>query len=238
MIKKSLLIVDDESKIRNGIYTYLSLHADWLDPIYLAENGEEAKELIFKYKPDAMLLDVQMPVMDGFEVMTAAVNANICPKTIILSGYDEFKYAQNALRLGAVDYILKPCRPTDILKKLCEILEVEEQEETDEKEHHPIIEVTKKYLKEHYEEDISLVLLADMTKVTPAYLSRLFTKHEKCGFIDYLNQLRVEQAKIFLTDLGLKNYEVAYRVGFRDEKYFAKVFKKITGLSPSEFRNL
>lgn len=53
-----------------------------------------------------------------------------------------------------------------------------------------------------------------------------------------MNQLRVEQAKIFLSDLGLKNYEVAYRVGFRDEKYFAKVFKKITGQSPSEFRNL
>ena len=74
--------------------------------------------------------------------------------------------------------------------------------------------------------------------VTPPYLSTLFTKYENCGFIDYLNQFRVERAKMFLHDYGLKTYEVAYKVGFQDEKYFSRVFKRITGKSPSEYRKI
>lgn len=238
MSKTTLLIVDDEAKIRNGMYTYLKIHADWLQEIYTAENGKEALDIIYKYKPTIMLLDVQMPMKDGFEVMTESIRADVCPKTIILSGYDEFKYAQSALRLGAVDYILKPCRPKDIMDKISSILKVDMDSLGSDQleEHNPIIEEAKKYLIEHYEEDISLALVAEVVKVTPSYLSTLFTKYEKCGFIDYLNQYRVEQAKIFLSDTGLKTYEVAFRVGFRDEKYFSRVFKKITGLNPSEYR--
>lgn len=236
MSKVTLLIVDDEAKIRNGMYTYLKIHADWLREIYTAENGKEALDIIFKYKPTVMLLDVQMPMKNGFEVMTESIRAEVCPKTIILSGYDEFKYAQAALRLGAVDYILKPCRPQDILDKIRHISGVDKLETEKEEGHNPIIEEAKKYLMEHYEEDILLATVAEAVKVTPCYLSTLFSKYENCGFVDYLNQYRIEQAKIFLSDTGLKTYEVAFRTGFRDEKYFSKVFKKITGLNPSEYR--
>ncbi len=236
MAKMTLLIVDDEAKIRNGMYTYLKIHAEWLQEIYTAENGKEALDIIFKYKPTVMLLDVQMPMKNGFEVMTESIRAGLCPKTIILSGYDEFKYAQTALRLGAVDYILKPCRPQDILEKIGHILKISKPGTEEEK--NPIIGEAKKYLIEHYEEDISLAMVAEAVKVTPSYLSTLFSKYEKCGFIDYLNQYRIEQAKIFLSDTGLKTYEVAFQTGFRDEKYFSKVFKKITGLNPSEYRRI
>lgn len=235
MGKPTLLIADDEAKIRNGIYTYIHLNADWLGEIYTVENGEEALEMIYKYKPDVMLLDVQMPVKNGFEVMTEAIAAKVCPKTIILSGYDEFKYAQKAIRLGAIDYILKPCRPDEIVKKIREVLNFEE-EEAPEDESNPIVEAAKKYIMEHYEEEISLAMVAESTKVTSSYLSTLFTRYENCGFVDYLNQFRIERAKMFLGDYGLKTYEVAYKVGFRDEKYFSKVFKKVTGMNPSEYR--
>ncbi len=235
MGKPSLLIADDEAKIRNGIYTYIRLNADWLDNIYLADNGEEALELIYKYEPDVMLLDVQMPVKDGFEVMSEAIAAKVCPKTIILSGYDEFKYAQKAIRYGAVDYILKPCRPDDIIKKIKEVLNLEEdhgpQEETN-----SIVEAAKKYITEHYEEEITLAMVAQNAKVTSPYLSTLFARYEKCGFVDYLNQFRVERAKMYLGEYGIKTYEVAHKVGFLDEKYFSKVFKKVTGMCPSEYK--
>lgn len=239
MGKPILLIVDDEAKIRNGIYTYIHLNAEWLGNIYTAENGEEALEMIYKYRPDVMLLDVQMPVKNGFEVMAEAIAAKVCPKTIILSGYDEFEYAQKAIRLGALDYILKPCRPDEIIKKIKEVLNIKEEEspgEGDEEETNPIIEAAKRYITEHYKEDLSLAMVAENAKVTAPYISTLFTKYEHCGFIEYLNQYRVERAKLFLRDYGLKTYEVAYKVGFKDEKYFSKVFKKITGMSPSEFR--
>ncbi len=242
MHKPKLLIVDDEAKIRNGIFTYISHNATWLGEIYQAENGEEALHMIYQYEPDIMLLDVQMPVKDGFDVMEEAVRSGVCPKTIILTGHDEFKYAQKALRLGAVDYILKPCRPGDIVQKMKELLSITEVEEPDvmkyREEANPIIEAAKKYIMDHYDQGLSLAEVADKVKVTPPYLSTLFTKYENCGFIDYLNQFRVERAKMFLHDYGLKTYEVAYKVGFQDEKYFSRVFKRITGKSPSEYRKI
>jgi len=234
MANLRLLIADDEPKVRNGMYTYLKLNAEWLD-IYLAENGEEALNIIYKYKPDVMLLDIHMPIKDGFEVMTEAIAAKVCPKTIILSGYDEFKYAQKAIRLGAVDYILKPCRPDEIVKKIKEILAIRE-EIFSEEEFNPIVEAAKKYIAEHYDEEITLAKVAEKASVTSPYLSALFTKYEKCGFVDYLNNYRIERAKMYLSNYGIKTYQVAYKVGFKDEKYFSKQFKKVTGMSPSEYR--
>ena len=64
-----LLIADDEDIIRNGIAKYIQLHTDRFDKIYLASNGQEAVDIIFRDKPDIMFLDVQMPLMDGIEVM-------------------------------------------------------------------------------------------------------------------------------------------------------------------------
>jgi len=56
------------------------------------------------------------------------------------------------------------------------------------------------------------------------------------GFVDYLNEIRVEHACTYLRQNYLKTYEIAYKVGFRDEKYFSKVFKKVKGQSPSEYK--
>lgn len=95
-----LLIADDEDTIRNGIGKYIQLHTDRFDKIFLAGNGRETVDIIFRDKPDIMFLDVQMPLMDGIEVMQEANRAAILPYTMILSAYDEFKYCQQALRLG------------------------------------------------------------------------------------------------------------------------------------------
>ena len=113
-----LLIADDEDIIRNGIAKYIQLHTDRFGEIYLAANGREAVDIIFRDKPDIMFLDVQMPLMDGIEVMQEAKRAGILPYTMILSGYDEFKYCQQALRLGAKEYLMKPVRSEDMLQLL------------------------------------------------------------------------------------------------------------------------
>jgi two-component system response regulator YesN len=240
-----LLIVEDEDNIRNGIETYIRLNSKWIDSIYTASNGAEAIEKIFKYRPDIMLIDVQMPLKDGLTVMKEAKTAGICPKTIILSGYDEFKYAQAALRYGAFDYLLKPCRPTEILSKLEKLIDdVEIQEEINqseakdnsEKQANRFVDKAIDYMNENYAGNLTLTSVSDKVGVTAAYLSTLFSQNVGCGFVDYLNKVRIDRACNFLHDNQLKTYEVAYKVGFHDEKYFAKVFKKVTGLSPSQYR--
>lgn len=236
-----LLIADDEDFIRRGVAKYIKLHTDRFDKVYEAENGQEAIDIIIKYKPDIALLDVQMPLKTGIEVMQEAEKSGICPITVILSGYDEFKYAQQALKLGAKDYLLKPVRGSDILNRLNELADeylglAAKVEKKEEESSNPIVALACEFIAEHFTEPLSLADVAEKTGVSSGYLSSLFTQNLQCGFVDYLNKIRVERACCYLEQNYLKTYEIAYKVGFRDEKYFSKVFKKVTGMSPKEYK--
>lgn len=236
-----LLIADDEDVIRNGISKYVKLHTDRFNKILLAENGQETIEQILKYRPDIVLLDVQMPVKTGLEVMKEIKLAGLSPVIIILSGHDEFKYAQQALRLGARDYVLKPVRSSDILKMLVEFadeLSLPEKniEGCKETGLNPVVNQAKEYIEENYYSNITLQQVADKVSISAGYLSTLFNQELKCGFTDFLNEVRVNHACMYLKQNYFKTYEIAYKIGFNDEKYFSKVFKKIKGMSPSEYK--
>lgn len=211
--------------------------------IYTAKNGQEAVDIIFQYRPEVMLLDIQMPKKGGLEVMKEAKEGGVCPETIILSGYDEFSYAQQAIRYGARDYMLKPCRSTDILKKLLDIAdEIEGFGGGGERipdlggDCPQAVSRAKEYIEEHYAEEITLQKVANVVGISPGYLSTLFAQYLGCGFVDHLIKIRVEHACDYLRQNYFKTYEIAYKIGYRDEKYFARVFKKVTGMSPGEYR--
>ena len=170
-----LLIADDEDTIRNGIAKYIQLHTDRFDKIYLAANGQEAVDIIFRDKPDIMFLDVQMPLLDGIEVMQEAKRADILPYTMILSAYDEFKYCQQALRLGAKEYLLKPVRSSDILQmvnqaadELFGTQEAVRTEPTEEKNR--LVELAREYIEEHYYENLMQVDVAQRVGISAGYL--------------------------------------------------------------------
>lgn len=237
-----ILIAEDEETIRRGVAKYIRLHTDRFDQIYEAENGEEAIDIIIKFQPDVVLLDVQMPLKSGIEVMKEISKTELRPIIVILSGYDEFKYAQQALRYGAREYLLKPVRADDILNCLLtltdECLQSEEAVKEDSgNQTKRIIKAAQEYIREHYSENISLADVADHAGVSGGYLSTMFHQSLGLGFVDYLNQIRIERACCYLEQNYLKTYEIAYKVGFRDEKYFSKVFKKMKGVSPKEYRN-
>ncbi len=236
-----LLIADDEDPIRNGIAKYIQLHTDRFDKIYLAANGREALDTIFRAKPDIMFLDVQMPMMTGIEVMQEARRADALPYTMILSAYEEFKYCQQALRLGAREYLLKPVRSSGLLqmanRAADELFGGEEEIQIDSaEEKNVLVELAREYVEEHYYENLMLTDVAQKAGISAGYLSTLFQRQLSRGFVDHLNEIRIEHACAYLRQNYLKTYEIAYKVGFRDEKYFSRVFKKIKGLSPSEYR--
>ena len=236
-----LLIADDEDTIRNGMAKYIRLHSDRFEKIYEAENGQEALDILLAYQPELLLLDVQMPLKNGIELLQEAAKSGIRPVTVILSGYDEFKYAQQALRQGAREYLLKPVRATDILSCLNRLADEEfggeeAKAESAEEASNRFIKAAEEYIAEHYAEDLSLAEMVEKAGISGGYLSTLFSQHLGCKFVDYLNQVRIERACTYLEQNYFKTYEVAYRVGFKDEKYFSKVFKKLKGVSPKEYR--
>lgn len=235
-----LLIADDEDVVRKGIEKYIRLHTDRFEKIYLAENGQEAVELLLKYQPELLLLDVQMPVKTGLDVMREAKISGLSPLTILLSGYDEFKYAQQALRLGARDYILKPVRSSDILSMLLNFAdEIEKTMPKPARKQEDVsraVALAKEFMEENYYENLTLQQVAERSSISAGYLSTLFNQEVGCGITDYQNQIRIRHACTYLRQNYFKTYEIAYKIGFNDEKYFSKVFKKIMGVSPMEYK--
>ena len=94
-----------------------------------------------------------------------------------------------------------------------------------------------KYIHENYNKNLSLEHVAQMINVSAPYLSSLFPKVLGTNFICYVQSVRIENAKEMLLTTALKVYEIAYRVGYDDEKYFSQVFRKTEGISPSQFRS-
>lgn len=93
-----------------------------------------------------------------------------------------------------------------------------------------------KFIKQNYKENISLQQVANEVCISPNYLSSLFKKELNVNFVDVLNQVRLEEAKKLLRDTPMKSYRVAEEVGFSHDSYFNRLFKKVVGMTPNEYR--
>lgn len=246
MEKVKLLLTDDEECVRNAIARIVDWESVGAELCGTAKDGMDALDKILAYEPDILLIDIRMPKMSGLEVIEEINrHEDWHIKSIVLSGHDEFEYARQALRLGAVDYLLKPCLQEDILKAVenARTLLFQERELRSDKEGqeektgHHLVDVAVVYIKENFRKEISLASIAEEIMITAGYLSTLFKQYTGKSFVDYLNHYRMEQACKLLRNSLLKNYEIAYAVGFNDERYFTRMFKKYYGVCPSEYRN-
>ena len=104
-----VIIVDDEMFTRKGLIKLIDWEACGFEVVGEADNGEDALELIGRIEPDLVITDIRMPVLDGLELIRRVTEEEAAdPVFIIISGYDDFKYAQKAVRYGVHDFILKP----------------------------------------------------------------------------------------------------------------------------------
>jgi two-component system, response regulator YesN len=117
----TILTVDDEAIVKLSLKKIIESMGEHFRVIGDAENGRDALELVNKYSPDLVITDICMPVMDGLEFIEEVKRSNQKIEFIILSGYDEFQYAQTALRNGAADFLLKPIKPDQLKNTLKQI---------------------------------------------------------------------------------------------------------------------
>lgn len=403
-----LFVIDDEYDVIEGIKDSVEWNKYGIEMCGGASNGAEAFDRIFDLQPDILIVDMNMPVMGGIELIEKIRAAEIDVEFVILSGYDDFNYAQKAINLGVAEYLLKPCHVEEILKAVLNVRELLEEKRTQQRlldqykaqfrnnattlkellltrlldgktlveedviqeeihlygiflldtnfmvilykpDNYPAIvhtlpvvreefgktglpnevlvykgdivsicsascsrekleeifrrilkrvkaefslhmtivagckvtgldelpscyrkcrdilntgaflgideiifcgdNVTDKkiktnklieagidYIKKHYTEDIKLETVAKKIFITPGYLSILFKQTTGINFLDYLHRYRIQISKDLLKDVRRKIYEVADMVGYQDEKYFSRTFRKFTGLSPKQYR--
>ncbi|MCX7027027.1 MAG: response regulator [Spirochaetes bacterium] len=350
MIK--ILVVDDEKMIREGIVMTMPWNEMGMEVIGSAGDGLKALEMIREFKPHIVLTDIRMPKMDGIELLRAGKALIPSTRFVILSGYDDFAYAQQALKYGAADYLLKPlsedelkkiltklkrdleneinsCFQQNTTRKLIEkeleqfylavrigdkqnallrlgdmfrnrafdmptleqyreiIIEImysllnisgkapfnlsekvlldrlaledllvgytnvaelkdwmyrfvenlmDRLREHREGNYQPMIKKALEFVEARFDEDISIEEVASSIFLSPNYFSHIFKKARGECFTDYLNRVRIEEAKKILSEGAYKVYEVAEMVGYHDYKYFSSVFKKYVGVPPIRFK--
>lgn len=100
-----------------------------------------------------------------------------------------------------------------------------------------VLQQAERYIREHFTEPLTVQAIAERVYVTPEWLSTLFKKTHDCTVLDYITVLRMEKAKELLKDVGLKVYQIGAMVGYRDAVYFSRLFRKLTGATPKEYRN-
>ena len=238
-----VVVVEDETMARKGIILTIDWSALGCVVVGEAANGEEGAALVERLSPDIVVTDVKMPRMDGVE-MIAKLRENGCQtKFIILTAYSDFKYAQSALRLGVSDYLLKPLKDGELEAAVRHIQGQEEQDmpvirlSSVKNTKNKYVEQAVQQIREHYQEDINISTVAVELEISEGYLSRVFKKETDYTFTSYLTLYRMKKAMTLLKDCRVKVYEVAEQVGYSDTAYFSAQFKKVTGISPSEYQD-
>lgn len=331
----NLLIVDDEPVIRKGLVKMAEQYPATLARIQTADNGVTALERIRAAEPDLVLTDIRMPKMDGLELCRVLHEQYPHIATVVISGYNDFEYAQKCIGYGVKHYLLKPVTKPDVHEVLDQVIKKARGhiapsrlvEWIDRLEQHvwslqheelgallvwwrdyclsanltlaqlkellndcyamlskrltarnftpppyqaymdagsvrealdafesglrrvaeglsatrsghfrDPMEEAKAYIDSRLSQEVSLDQVAAMVGLTPTYFSALFKKITNETFVQYRINRRMDKAKELLAVPHIRIVDVASEVGYDDYPHFTKTFKKIVGVSPSEYR--
>ena len=258
-----LLIADDEKLEREALAELVQRRFEREVVLEVAENGRKAADTAVLWGADLILMDIEMPGMSGLDAARAVLAQRPSCRVIFVTAYSLFQYAHEAVHLGACDYLLKPVDPDELeasvrramrqieterkLEELAAAQPQPEQTETEEEaEDAPeegensqtalVMAHVRRYLEDNYMFDLSLDSVGEILHISPAYLSAQFKKYQKMNFLDCLTELRINAAKELLADPLRSTAEVASMVGYDDSSYFARAFKKRTGMTPTQYR--
>lgn len=241
-----VILIDDEQIIVKGLSRVVKWEDYHCTVVGTASNAEEGLEKIRQLKPHIVFTDIRMPDQDGLTMLAQLMDEFPDLQVTVLTGYRDFSYAQEAIRLGVTRFLLKPSKMDEIneaLKVMTEKLDKLEprQEEPVQEPEHPsssfIVKQALAFMEQNYNRKLTLQDVADHCFVSQWHLSKLINRHTEKSFYDLLNSIRIEKAKGLLTDPSLKIGDIVELVGFSDSAHFARVFKKIVGCSANEYRN-
>ncbi len=244
---KNILLVEDEKFVRQGIRVMIERTGLCTGEIIECKNGNEALENLKKKKFDLILSDIKMPMMDGITFIEALRKEDLSDAFIvIISGYDDFSYAVQTMRLGACEYLLKPIEReafVNMLEKIQQQLEQKQLEGVkppevpeDEEDKRQKIEKAVTYIKEKYNTDLNMAMVSNLVSMNYTFFSEAFKEITGKSFVDYLKTLRINVAKKLLRTTNIRISKLYSEVGYHDEKHFLKTFKAETGMTPTEYR--
>ena len=254
-MKYKILVAEDELIERMVLCKTLRKHLSEFCEIYESRNGREALEVYEREQPQIAILDIEMPGINGLEVARKIRQSGRDCAILFLTGFDKFSYARQAISVRAMEYLLKPYNEQELIFAVEEAIqyasrkahvsalqEADPQEEQKTEDHSEnarlslIREDIRRYIAAHYMEDLSMQNVAQAMRYSEAYFCKLFKQCFRMNFSAYLNEYRIGKAKELMADPRVNIKDVGAACGYSDSNYFARVFKRVTGQTPSEYR--
>ena len=254
-----ILIAEDESIERRVLCNILSAHFGGDVMLLEAKNGREAVEIALAEKPRAAILDIDMPGMTGLDVARCIRREHLNCVILFLTAYDNFEYARQAISVQALDYLLKPYDQQELVMSVEAALDLADRLEknrlylsyfrwdnapepevpesrVDNERLSSVRERIGDYIACNYAADLSLQSISQALNYSEAYFCKLFKQCFGVNFSAYLNDYRIARAKELLTTTEIGVKDVSQACGYADSSYFARVFKRQTGQTPSDYR--
>lgn len=235
-----VMIIDDEISARRLLQASIDWEALDMEVVGEAASGIEAINIIDDLRPNIVFVDISMPFMNGLEFTQLATDRYPDLMIIILTGFDDFEYARQCVRLQVVEYMLKPIVRQEVTEVLTRIKETLDKQNIHIQEMGEVItpsgiEQIIQYLRENFtDSNINLTSVAQHFGFNPSYLSRKFKQETGKSFVEFLIKCRMERA-IALARTSEKMFCTANAVGIPDPNYFGRCFKKYTGMSYTEY---
>jgi len=238
-----VMIIEDEPSAMDRYTGYVENYGSCLAVTARAYTAAEGLDLFRREQPDILFTDIRIPGESGLDLAARFRETGWKGELVIISGYDDFSYARQAIHIAASDYLLKPVFQEDFDRILDRLLDKRRQKE-DGRSLEPSVDPnlpehiarTLQYIELHYEQEINLTDAAAYAYVSPSYLSSSFHRALGETFIEYVRRYRVERARHLLTTTRLPLKVVGEKSGLADPSYFNRSFRKITGMSPGRYR--
>lgn len=243
-----VVLIDDEKIIVDGL-TRVIKWADYnCEVVGAAYDAAGGAALIRRLKPHIVFTDIKMPDQDGLTMLAGLKSEFPEMQIAVLTGYRDFNYAQEAIKLGVTRFLLKPSKMDELHEALSAMKERldklppdaaagEDEPCLDRHAGSFIVNQATAYIEEHYAQKLTLQEVADKCYVSQWHLSKLINKYTGNTFYELLNNVRIEKAKTLLNDPKLKIGDIVDMVGYSDAAHFSRVFKRIVGVSANEYRN-
>jgi two-component system, response regulator YesN len=253
----TIVLCDDEQLERDALQRIFAQSPAPVTVVGAVGNGIDAIRLAEEAEPDIIFMDIRMPGMSGLDAARQILAGRPTTQVVILSAYSDFAYAQEALRLGVMDYVLKPAEPQALYDAVNRSLARIEQQERNRQQRlvlerrlaeilpafpgvdsaaDDVILAAIQYVRAHYADKLTLEAVAAAVSLNPAYFSRLFVERTGSNFKQYVIWVRMEAAKYLLAETNLQVGQIADDVGYSDANHFSVRFKKTVGRTPKQYR--
>ncbi|MGN0905884.1 MAG: helix-turn-helix domain-containing protein [Bullifex sp.] len=240
----SLIIIDDEEETLEALTDYYPWESIGFEVIGSFKFANVALSFCEKTMPDVVLTDIRLPLKSGFDILDVLSTKENKPFFCVMSAYDEFRYAKQAIKYGVQDYLVKPVSLDELTRTFTKIKELLDartppasnsgvQDGIENVLVRKAIELMKKRTRE-----CTLSVAADELGVSESYLSRLFKKETGINFQKYLQDIKMATAISMLEPPAkYRNKEIADALGYTDSQNFCRTFRKVYGMTPIEYRN-